>query len=192
MDARIAAAVADELVRRWGAAGRDASAAPVVSFGASGEHAGFAGTVSIGTDALRTVIVEIGRSVSDWADRIVFVNGHGGNVDAVSSAVRLLVDEGRDARWVRCEAADADSHAGRTETSIMLHLDPGAVRLDRAEAGDTHPLATILPELRRAGVAGVSPNGVLGDPTGASADEGAALLREMCDRAWRRAERDES
>ena len=43
----VARSVADDLVARWRATGRDACAAPVVSFGASGEHAGFAGTVSI-------------------------------------------------------------------------------------------------------------------------------------------------
>ncbi len=188
VDARIAVAVADELVRRWRAAGWDASAAPVVSFGASGEHAGFAGTVSIGTDALRQVIVEIGRSVGDWADRLVFVNGHGGNLEAVTSAVPILRDEGRDVIWVPCGVPGADAHAGRTETSVMLHLDAAAVRLERAVKGNDRPLAEILPALRERGVSGVSPTGVLGDPTGASAREGADLLAQMGDRAWERAQ----
>lgn len=192
VDARIATAVADDLVARWRATGRDACAAPVVSFGASGEHAGFAGTVSIGTEVLRAVIIEIGRSASEWTERLVFVNGHGGNVDAVSSAVRVLGDEGRDAQWLPCEVGGADPHAGRAETSIMLHLDPGAVRLDRAEPGDTRPLSAILPDLRRAGVAAVSPNGVLGDPSGASAQEGESVLKAMCDLAWQRAQRTSS
>ena len=120
VDARIATAVADDLVARWRATGRDACAAPVVSFGASGEHAGFAGTVSIGTEVLRAMIIEIGRSASEWTERLVFVNGHGGNVDAVSSAVRVLGDEGRDAQWLPCEVGGADPHAGRAETSGRL------------------------------------------------------------------------
>ena len=58
----------------------------------------------------------------------------------------------------------------------MLAIDPSAVRLELAEAGSTEPLETLLPRLRAEGVRPVSSNGVLGDPAGASADEGRALL----------------
>jgi creatinine amidohydrolase len=43
-------------------------------------------------------------------------------------------------------------------------------------AGETAPVAAILPRLRAEGVRAVSPTGVLGDPAGASAAEGAELL----------------
>jgi len=60
------------------------------------------------------------------------------------------------------------------------------VRLDLAEPGATAPIAELLPRLRAEGVKGVAPNGVLGDPTGASADHGARLFAELCDTAWAR------
>jgi len=69
-----------------------------------------------------------------------------------------------------------DAHAGRTETSLLLAIDPAAVRLDRAVAGRTEPLDALWPRLRAEGVRPVTSSGVLGDPTGASADEGRALL----------------
>ena len=72
--------------------------------------------------------------------------------------------------------AAPDAHAGRVETSIMLALAPDDVRLDAAAAGETRPLSEIMAGLRAHGVRQVSPNGVLGDPAGASAAEGAALL----------------
>ena len=53
------------------------------------------------------------------------------------------------------------------------------MRLGRAEAGNTRPLTELMPGLRRSGVRAVSPNGVLGDPAGASAAEGAALLARL-------------
>jgi creatinine amidohydrolase len=59
---------------------------------------------------------------------------------------------------------------------MVLALDPGLVRLDEARAGDTRPLADLLPTLRARGVRAVAPNGVLGDPAGASAHEGRAVL----------------
>lgn len=167
--------------------------APAVAFGASGEHQDFPGTVSIGTPALTTVLVELGRSLTAWAGRVVLVNGHGGNHEAVSASVGLLQAEGRDVAWVPCapdprRSARLDAHAGWVETCLMLHLDPGRVRLDLAEAGVTRSLVEVLPDLRLEGVRGVAPNGVLGDPHGATADEGAQLLDEMVARAQQRLE----
>jgi creatinine amidohydrolase len=174
-DARVAVAVA-----ATAAAGDDALlVAPPLAYGASGEHEGFPGTLSIGHEALRAVLVELGRSALRWASRLVFVNGHGGNLPTVPDAVAQLRREGRDAAWWPCVPVAGDAHAGRTETSILLALDPAAVRQDAAEPGATAPLAELLPALRTGGVAAVSPNGVLGDPTGATAAEGERLLAEM-------------
>jgi creatinine amidohydrolase len=63
----------------------------------------------------------------------------------------------------------------------MLHIEPAAVALSRAVVGDTRPLPDILPVLRERGVAAVSENGVLGDPTGANASEGEVLLETLAD-----------
>jgi creatinine amidohydrolase len=174
-DARIATAVA-----RLAAADDPALLlAPAVTYGASGEHESFPGTVSIGHEALRLLLVELGRSAASWAARLVFVNGHGGNVATVRAAVERLRYEGRDVGWFGCTVPGGDPHAGRTETSILLALAPALVRSDRAAAGATAALAELLPALRAGGVAAVSPNGVLGDPAGSSAEEGEALLNAM-------------
>jgi mycofactocin system creatininase family protein len=150
--------------------------APALNYGASGEHEGFPGTVSIGTEALTGLLVEYGRSACRWAGRVLLVNGHGGNLDALRTAVPLLRTEGRDVAWFPCGLPAADAHAGRTETSLMLHVEPEGVRRDRAVPGVTTPIGELLPRLRVEGVRGVSPTGVLGDPAGASAEEGAGLL----------------
>jgi mycofactocin system creatininase family protein len=155
--------------------------APPLAFGASGEHQHFPGTVSIGTVALRAVLVEMVRSASTWASRTVFVNGHGGNVAALGSAVALLRHEGHDAGWVPCGVAGGDAHAGHTETSLMVHLSPHEVRMDRAAAGNTQPLQLLMPALVSGGVRAVSPTGVLGDPRGATAEAGASILESIVD-----------
>ncbi|MEU6133461.1 creatininase family protein [Nocardioides sp. NPDC047086] len=87
--------------------------------------------------------------------------------------------ERQSACWLPCRTEEFDLHAGRTETSLMLHLRPEAVHMDLAEPGDTRPLAEILPLMRAGGVAAVSVNGVLGDPTGATAAQGAEALTLM-------------
>jgi mycofactocin precursor peptide peptidase len=163
--------------------------APAIAYGASGEHQSFAGTISIGTEALTMLLVEYGRSAACWAQRLVFVNGHGGNVGALQSAVARLRAEGRDVGWCPCAAAGSDAHAGHTETSLLLHISPTEVLTDRWLAGNGAPLADLLPAMRRGGVAAVSRVGVLGDPTTATAAEGKRICSEMVDGCVRRVAR---
>lgn len=178
-DTVIAVGVATGAATALGERGRDVVVAPAIAYGSSGEHQDFAGTSSIGTGVLHDVVVEITRSMSTWASRVVFVNAHGGNLTALRGAVAQLVHEGHEVAWVPCATEDVDLHAGRTETSLMLALAPGKVRLDRAEAGNTGTLEELLPLMMAGGVKAVSANGVLGDPAGASAEEGAAVLASM-------------
>ncbi len=183
-DSAIASAVAHSLAARLPG---EALVAPAVVYGSSGEHQSFAGTSSVGSESLRLTVLELVRSLRTWAGRVVLVNGHGGNLAPLDDAVRQLVAEGHDVVRVACATEQrhgaGDLHAGRTETSLMLHLRPASVRLDRAAVGDVRPLAEILPLMVAGGVAAVSANGVLGDPRGASAAEGAAVLERMVELA---------
>jgi mycofactocin precursor peptide peptidase len=178
-DTVIATAVASAAAKALTVAGERVLVAPALAYASSGEHQDFPGTCSIGTEALRTVLIELTRSMRTWARRVVFVNAHGGNLTALRGAVRQLGDEGHDVTWVACATEEVDLHAGRTETSLMLHLRPGDVQSDRAEAGNTGPLTELLPLMMAGGIKAVSANGVLGDPAGATAEEGAALLASM-------------
>jgi len=172
-------AVAVELSRRLLTRRPDFVLAPALAYGASGEHEGFAGTLSIGHEALELVLVELGRSATRWSTRLLIVNGHGGNLAPLAAAVDRLRYEGRDAASWTAGWNSGDAHAGRTETSLMLALRPAAVRLDAAVAGPTAPLSHLLPRLRTSGVAAVSESGVLGDPGGATAEEGHRLLAAL-------------
>jgi mycofactocin system creatininase family protein len=152
--------------------------APPIFYGASGEHEGFPGTISVGQEATELLLTELGRSATRTFARVLLVSTHGGNTEAVGRAVARLRAESRDVsvwfpRW------HGDAHAGRAETSLQLALTPDAVRLDRAEAGNTTPIAELMPALRATAVHGVSPNGVLGDPAGASAAEGTAMFADL-------------
>ena len=150
--------------------------APAVAYGSSGEHSAFAGTLSIGQEATELLLVELCRSAAD-----TFVARCSSPLTAATPSrstahwPRLLA-EGHDVRaffpgWSH------DAHAGRMETSLMLALAPARVQLARAQPGVTAPLHELLPQLTVSGVREVSPNGVLGDPAGASAREGRSLLR---------------
>jgi mycofactocin precursor peptide peptidase len=203
-DTRIAVAVAERACTApagTGLAGTGRAGvglAPPIAIGASGEHADFPGTLSIGHVALSTLLVELGRHASLHWPSTLLVNGHGGNATAIRDALATMRAEGRDCHvWhagirpsmlagapspgtlspgTPVPGLGIDAHAGRVETSIMLALAPGDVRLDLAAPGETRPLTEIMTDLRAHGVRKVSPNGVLGDPAGASAAEGERLL----------------
>ncbi|MGO4442370.1 mycofactocin biosynthesis peptidyl-dipeptidase MftE [Mycobacterium sp. 2YAF39] len=189
-DTRIAVAVSHAVADQL-ATGDESKwlVAPAIGYGASGEHEEFSGTVSIGTSALRLLLVEFGRSAARWASRLFFVNGHGGNVEALAAAVALLRYEGRDVGWCSCSAAGADAHAGHTETSVLLHISPNDVWIDERVPGNRAPLGELMPAMRQGGIAAVSEVGILGDPTTATAEEGARIFAEMVGGCLRRVTR---
>lgn len=197
--------VAVALAARLAARRADVVVGPPVGYGSSGEHAGFAGTISIGRQALELTLLELGRSAAETFGPILFLCAHGGNREPATRAVARLRGESVDALlWMAGDAAGTgagprgsmssamtprmlrhngqgraparDAHAGRTETAIQLALDPRRVRMSRAEAGNRTPVTELMPLLQAAGVRAASRNGVLGDPAGASAAEGAELL----------------
>ncbi len=150
--------------------------APTISISASDEHAGFAGTLSTGTAALQNAVVAICRSAS-WARGVCIVNGHGGNLDALSQIVSALDYENiAHSVWSLPGYTGADMHAGKTETSLMMHIAPHAVRTERIVDGNTDQWETLMPAMRDGGVRAVSPSGVLGSAREATADHGARVL----------------
>ena len=151
---------------------------PTLTVTSSGEHAGFPGTLSIGGSATFSTIVELVRS-ADWASSVVLVNGHGGNVAAVTTAMATLLAESRavSAWWPQIDNGDA--HAGHVETSLMLHLAAPLVDMGRADVGDTRPIHEIEQVLTTSGLKAVTSNGVLGDPRNASRTDGERLFEQL-------------
>ncbi len=172
--------------------------APPIHFSSSGEHSGFAGTISIGQGALEIMLVELARSADAFAG-VAFVSAHGGNAEVLARVQKSLRSEGRCAlAWWPSPPkihhqelghspnspqsppfAESDLHAGRAETSMVLALAPQLVREEDFAKGYTERSADLLARLKVGGVASVSANGVLGDPFGANSHEGTALLATM-------------
>ena len=158
--------VAMALAARLAARRRDVIVAPPVGYGSSGEHAGFAGTISIGEDTLELMLVELGRSAAETFRHILFLSAHGGNDEPVTRATDRLRAESRDViAWM-------PGHHPALVPAQALGLAPAA-----DPDIYTAPITELMSVQRTPGVHAVSPDGVLGDPAGASADEGAELLR---------------
>ncbi len=145
--------------------------APPVSYGSSGEHAGFAGTLSIGQAAVELVLIELGRSAAETFGHLVFVCAHGGNAAPAQQAVARLRAESRDVLlWMPGpqdgpELPPPDAHAGRTETALQLALTPYRVRAGLMEAEGSRLLDRLAEDLTAA-VAAWYP-----DPSGQRAEE---------------------
>jgi creatinine amidohydrolase len=154
--------------------------APPLSITASGEHAGFPGTISMGTEAFATVIVELVRSC-DWATGVILVHGHGGNFEAVQRATAMLNSEQRNIASWWPHIPGADAHAGHTETSLMLAINPNLVRVNKLDVGNVQPMSEIQHDLQTHGVQAVSTNGILGDARSATTQHGIELLAELSD-----------
>ncbi|MEN9801318.1 MAG: hypothetical protein RLZ37_443 [Actinomycetota bacterium] len=168
--------IAEALVARLAAANPDIVRGPTIAVSSSGEHAGFAGTLSIGGRVVVDMMVELVRS-AEWAAGVLIVNGHGGNTEYLEQARdRLMGEHHLVLVWSPPLVDPNDSHAGYVETSVMLALEPLSVRVEEIRCAPAPHLADILPDLRATGVKGVSPSGVLGDPRRADADLGRLLL----------------
>jgi mycofactocin system creatininase family protein len=174
-DTRIAVALATRLR----AIRPDVVVAPPVHYGASGEHAGFPGTLLVNHDVLAAFLVELVRSARGAFAGVILISAHGGNGQGLSLVAAQCEADGDAVVIWRAHPPGGDAHAGRTETSLMLAIDQSVVRADLAQAGCTEPIETLMPRLRAEGVRPISSNGVLGDPSGASAAEGRALLEAM-------------
>jgi creatinine amidohydrolase len=184
-DTRIATAWADGIAERVSGC----VVAPAVTYGSSGEHQAFPGTLSIGQQALELVLVELLRSSRSSFAAALLVCGHGGNAEPVGRVVQLLRSEGHRVgavfpQWPSSIIdAPIDAHAGRVETSLLLHLAPALVDLEQAAPGTTTPIGELIETLRTGGIGAVAPSGVLGDPSGATAEEGARLLTDLIERS---------
>ena len=170
--------IAVALCERLAAARPDVLIAPAVAYGSSGEHAGFAGTLSIGQDATELLVWSWGGRRPRPSGTCCSCPRTAATPRPVARAVRKLRSRSRDVTVFQ-PAWHGDPHAGHQETAIQLVLRREAVRMDRAAPGNTQPLAALMPTLSTGGVRAVSPSGVLGDPTTATETDGAALLAEL-------------
>ena len=124
-------------------------------------------------------MVELARS-ADWSGGVVFVNGHGGNVDAVDRALTTLDRDGRPASPGGRASRAATPTPGEPRRRCCSPCAPTSSASTRV-AGETAPPVRHRGPLRTARRRAVAPNGVLGDPAGATAEEGRTLLDRLVD-----------
>lgn len=174
--------------------------APTIRVGCSEHHMSFPGTLTVRRTTLEAICLDYAVSLARHGyTRVVFVPSHGGNFEPLAAmlsdlraavAPECTVDAYTDlvgfmSLWedaVREVAPElvgrVGGHADLAETSEMLVIRPELVRLDRAERGHVQRFdASLAERIFGEGFRAVTPNGVLGDPRGATAEIGEACLR---------------
>ncbi len=205
---------AAKAVARAGAesANSEAVVGPTIPVGIAAEHRHFPGTLWVSESTFRAYVREICASFAHhgW-DRLVLVNGHGGNVGALRELCGKLTREETayavPFTWFDAvDTADLDvemGHGGAVETSLIRSVHPELVETDRFEEaaagaatqwGEWHSGVNLAYD-----TAEFSENGVVGDPTASSPEIGekllnraaeklASLLDVVADRDWSRPE----
>lgn len=195
--------IAEEIAQRADArCTRNTVVLPPVPFGLSDHHLDFPGTVSISFDAFRSVCVDVARSLSrHGVTRLVFVNGHMGNMNAlgviatelkythgITAATAFWLQQGKDEvsahtkthRW---------GHACEVESSVALAVTPELVRQDALQPGDLiedytpytdnyEPFSLAVP----LSFAERTRNGAFGDATQLSQEAGDAIVEAAVSR----------
>ncbi|MGL4610522.1 MAG: creatininase family protein [Trueperaceae bacterium] len=164
---------------------------PALSYGKSNEHTDFPGTISLTGETFFAVLKDVARSVARAGfRRLAFVNGHGGNSALLEVAARdiraetgLMVFCIQPSFWMEppFEISEQEKqygiHAGELETSLVLALQPGIVKMDHALKHHIKPPMPLFGSVSVAWLtADWSETGVFGDATIADAEKGIALL----------------
>lgn len=203
-DTIIAEAIAFGAVQRAVTRGIDAWLLPSMSLSKSNEHSWSPGTISMSAQTMQSIIMDIGRSVSNTRCRkILFLNGHGGNSSLLAMMNRELRLEFDLMTFLAHPMLPADQggvpaavehgmgvHGGHDETSLMLHLRPDLVHMEFARRSIPEVLLS-MKHVRFGGTVqfgwlsnDFDQSGVIGDPTGADESHGArafeAAVESMC------------
>jgi creatinine amidohydrolase len=197
------AAVAEALSRRLAARlGEDAVLCPPLPYGLSEHHLAFAGTLTLRPATLLAAVADLLESLQQGGiSRVLIVNGHGGNIDALNLAARAARrDRGMLVASLMWAVLAADvvaevavgatyGHACETETSVAMALIPDRVRTDQLGDRGSRRSVDALTDPPAASVQEPvwlhewSDDGALGDPQRADRAAGDRIVDTVLERA---------
>ena len=168
---------------------------PAIPIGYSWVWRDFPGSLTFSFDTFRSVLRDIaGNMDRHGCKALMFLSAHGANPAPIKYSIRELADE-MDMKLLNVFYPDlaeimwdADSvawkpmnfHAEEFETSLMLHLRPELVRMDRAVS--EYPAHSREYDISNLPMGALSESGVFGDATVASADKGQRWFDACVDR----------
>lgn len=116
--------------------------APEIPYGQSYDLSPYPGTVSVPSEVLAEYVYYIAKGLYDnGIKKVLFLNGHGGNVTALNLATEKIVELGMDAMTINwwldfskeiSTITEGQGHAGEDETSAILYYDDNLVQMNKA------------------------------------------------------------
>ncbi|MBS7647260.1 creatininase family protein [Candidatus Bathyarchaeota archaeon] len=183
----IAKAIAEEVAKRTGVV-----CLQVIPFGVSHQHRQFWGTVFVSPETFKNYVKEVCLSLNYYGVRkIVIVNGHGGNLNALTDLARELREIGIFVsvfQWWPAASkllpdifrSEERGHAGSEETSMNLALFPHFVNMDNAVDEEVHrSFAEVEGLTLPLDTADQTRLGVFGKSTTASAEKGRKIFETV-------------
>jgi creatinine amidohydrolase len=166
---------------------------PTLPYGMSRHYYSFPMAVSLTTNTLMAALREIFQSLyGHGIKRLLIINGHDGNIPAIDAAAREFRAENPEMRiavleawWETAarllpegtfEAWGGLGHGGEGETSMALAIAPELVEMEYAR-GVTPKLPPHVQVKWRFDE--LTPYGVTGDPTKATAEKGRLMMRAL-------------
>ncbi|WP_049937711.1 creatininase family protein [Haloplanus natans] len=170
----------------------DVAVAPTIPVGIAEEHRHFSGTLWVSPDTFRSYVRDVVGSLAHHGmDRVVVVNGHGGNVPALGEVTATISrhDDAYAVPFTWFEAVGEHSgemgHGGPLETALLRATHPDLVRderIDEARAGASQGWGDWVSKTNLAyDSAEFTANGVVGDPGAGDAELGEELLERAAD-----------
>lgn len=190
-DNLLAAAIAERVAERVGGV-----LLPLLPYGQVWSLQDFPGSLSVSAETLTRLLVELGLSLQrQGAALLAIINGHVGNGPALQAAARQLYQQKGPLTYVFtypglseiapqvCSSRPLPGgyfHADEIETSMALYVAPGVVRMDQAVPEEPQLPPDFL--YRPVPWSEITRTGVLGDPTQATPEKGAALIEGIVER----------
>lgn len=163
--------------------------APEIPFGQSFDLSFYPGTFSVPSEVMAEYVYHIGKSMyQNGLKKLIFINGHGGNVTALGLASQRLVELGMDVMisnwWLDYSKeiltiTEGQGHAGEDETSTILYYDESLVQMDKALKNNKKPLLRI--NFRDRGRI-LYENAMSGDATLATKEKGEKIFKLLTDK----------
>lgn len=127
--------------------------APEIPYGQSYDLSVYPGTIHIPTEVMSGYVFFVGKSLYDnGIKKLVFLNGHGGNVNALNLASEKLMQLGMDVIIINwwldfskeiLTITEGQGHAGEDESSAILYYNKSLVQMDKALKNDKKPLMRV-------------------------------------------------
>lgn len=116
--------------------------APEIPYGQSYDLSIYPGTVTMPSEIMAEYVYYVGKSFyENGLKNIIFFNGHGGNITALSLAAEKLVPLGAAVMTINwwldfsvdiLTITEGQGHAGEDETSAILYYNEELVQMDKA------------------------------------------------------------